>query len=167
MDGGQESLEASTSRLPQHVSLALLCMDHQSAEGEIPKAVDAALYRLASSVQAAGHSSSGVLWGAGTRSEWTLTCMRTGCRSGVWSTCHCCLTSLSLLLRAGQEGTWLTRPLNVNTFQQNWHCSTAFFSVSLCSCEPTSHTEDRTSIYLTPLCHCLHSHIHQLGPSWC
>ena len=63
MDGGQESLEASTSRLPQHVSLALLRMDHQFAEGEIPKAVHAAFHHLPSSVQAAGHSSSEVLWG--------------------------------------------------------------------------------------------------------
>ena len=61
MDGGQEDLEASTSHLPQHVPPALLRMDHQPAEGEIPEAVDAALHSLPSCVLATGDSSSRVL----------------------------------------------------------------------------------------------------------
>ena len=72
----------------------------------------------------------------------------------------CCLTSLSPVPRAGQEGTWLMRSLNVNTIQQNWHCSTASPRVSPCSCAPASQTEEGTLVHHSLLSMPAHTNAH-------
>ena len=72
----------------------------------------------------------------------------------------CCLASLSPVPRAGQEGTWLMRSLNVNTIQQNWHCSTASPRVSPCSCAPASQTEEGTLVHHSLLSMPAHTNAH-------
>lgn len=93
------------------------------------------------------------------RSEWTLQCTEWLEQLDVYQGCTrvCCLTSRSPVLRAGQEGTWLMRSLNVNTIQQNWHCSTASLCASPCSCAPASQTEERTHTPLSSIYACIHT----------